>query len=273
VATVVILEHPVQRNLGFPYMIHTLAERWRASGHSVLVHHGADGAPPGDIAVLNVDLTVVPPEYLPLLERYPCVINGGVLDISKRSFSQDLLRPGSDWAGPVIVKTDANVGGRGERLFNEVAKRDGLAKKIPTGPVLEEYPVYATLHEVPPSVWATRGLVVEKFLPEQDERGYYSRHWIFLGDRERCARYRAAVPVIKSRDMLDRESVPVPEEMRRWREKLGFDFGKFDFVRHGERWVLLDVNRTPVLPMQAGPDYGAAMDQLAEGLNAFLPRR
>ena len=39
----------------------------------------------------------------------------------------------------------------------------------------------------------------------------------------------------------------ITDELRAWRERLRFDFGKFDYVYHGERFVLLDVNRTPVI--------------------------
>ena len=116
-----------------------------------------------------------------------------------------------------------------------------------------------------------RGLVVEKFLPEQDERGFYLRSWMFLGDKDRSHRLRSAAPVIKRTNVIDREEVPVPDEIRSWREKLHFDFGKFDYVIHRGRPILLDVNRTP----GANPEVGSTAGQqsiiaLAEGMNTFL---
>ena len=270
-ARIVILEHALQGRVALPYMVYSLAERWQRAGHSIVVHRGTSVPPAGDLAIVNIDLTVIPPAYRELYARYPRVVNGRVLDVSKRRFSADLLDRYSDWIGPVIVKTDANFGGKPEALLRDVARREGRTCDVADGPVLESYPVYRSLREVPPSVWTTPGLVVERFLAEQDGPGrFYSRHWIFFGDRDRSIRIRAAVPVIKSSDAIETEPVPVPEELRRMRTRLGFDFGKFDYVRHGERYVLIDANRTPSLPLQPGPDEFAGQDQLATGLEALL---
>jgi hypothetical protein len=271
-ATIVILEHLVQQGLEVPYMVYPLARRWRAAGHRVLVHYGAKNPPPGDIAVLNLDLTAIPAEYAGMLSCYPHVINGAVLDISKHTFSQDLVGQDSDWGGPVVVKTDANYGGRVDQLLRSRVCEVGAQCDIPTGPVLDTYPIFGSIREMPQKVWSTPGLVVEKFLPERDETGYYLRIWTFFGDRERSSRYRAAVPIIKSGNVLGRESVPVPEEIRAWRDTLRFDFGKFDYVRCDGRYVLLDVNRTPSAPSGLIRKWQmrASFDLLAEGLEGFV---
>lgn len=269
-ATIVILEHALQRGAGIPYMVHALAERWRGRGHKVLVHHGAGEPPPGDLAVNNVDLTKTPDAYRALFARYPRVVNGAVHDVSKSRFSRDLLARASDWGGPVIVKTEANFGGKPEQLLRSLAQRAGVPCDIPAGPVAEGYPVFPSLREVPAAAWETPGIVVEKFLPERDSRGYYLRVWLFFGDRETSGRWRAASAIIKGEHLIDREEVPVPEEIRAERRRLGFDFGKFDYVRDGERFVLLDVNRTPSFPPAIGARGAALPDLLAEGLDGFL---
>ncbi len=269
-ATIVILEHALQRGLELPYMVYGLAARWRARGHRVLVHHGTEDPPAGDLAIVNVDLSVIPAPYRALFARYPRVINGAVLDVSKTGFSLDLLDRHSDWIGPVIVKTDANYGGRPEQLLRSMAGSAEAARDIPAGPVAHEYPIYRSLREVPAQVWASPGLVVERFLPERDEAGFYVRVWVFLGDRDRSTRWRASGPVVKADNVLERVPVEVPDELRAWRERLHFDFGKFDYVRHGNRWVLLDVNRTPAYPVpDAGPD-DPVLQTLAPGLDAYL---
>ena len=240
-----ILEHLLQRSVKLPYLVYALAQRWRAWGHRVLVHHGAEGAPEGDLAIMNVDLTRLPDSYRALAARYPRLVNGAVHDVSKNRFSQDLLASDSDWPGPVIVKTERNYGGRPERLLRAVAARAGVSCDIPEGPLLEGYPVFDSLRAVPEAIWREPGLVVERFVPEADSRGFYLRVWIFLGARESSGRWRASAPIIKGEQLLEREDVPVPDELRRWREALGFDYGKFDYVRHDGRFVLLDANRTP----------------------------
>jgi hypothetical protein len=271
VAAIVILEHELQRFVQLPYMVYSLAERWRRAGHEVVVHHGVDAPPPADVAIVNIDLTVIPAAYRALLGRYPRVINGRVLDVSKSRFSADRLDRYSDWIGPVIVKTEANYGGKPEALLRAIGRREGIACDIAEGPLADGYPLYDSLRQVPDAVWRATGLVVERFVPEKDADGhYYSRHWVFLGDRDRSIRLRSRVPIIKSGDALGREEVPVPAELRQWRAKLGFDFGKFDYVRHGGRFVLLDVNRTPSLPAYADAEVAASQDYLAQGLESLL---
>lgn len=251
-------------------MVYGLAERWTAAGHRVLKHYGTGAPPAADLAIVNIDLTRIPEPYTALLAAFPRVVNARALDVSKRRFSRHLLDAYSDWIGPVIVKTDANFGGKPEWLLRETARQRGLACDVPEGPLAEGYPVYASLREVPDVVWRTPGLVVERFLPETDGPGYFLRTWFFFGDRERSSRWRAEVPIIKAADYVSREDAEVPPEIRAWRERLGLDFAKFDYVRHGGEYVLLDVNRTPGFP-----DYGrglaaAMLDHLATGLRSFL---
>ena len=132
------------------------------------------------------------------------------------------------------------------------------------------YPVFASMSQVPVEAWADPDLVVEKFLPEEDERGYALRHWIFLGDHERCTRVVGPHPVVKGSDAIERAPVAVPEELRAWRRRLRFDYGKFDFVLHEGRPVLFDVNRTPTIPERLSGPAQAGMQDLALGLDAFL---
>jgi len=281
-ATIVILEHRLHKFLNGSYTLYPLAERWRSGGHRVHIHYGCENPPPGDLAILHLDLSVVPAEYRPLVAMYPRVVNAAVLDIRKSTFSQNMVDRDSDWKGPVIVKTDANSLGGPERRLNRLARsgrtlrlftrREKVGEEIPTGPSLPSYEVFASPRDVPFEFWTTPGLVVEKFLPEQDERGFYLRVWTFLGDRERSSRCRATEPYIKSGNVIERESVPVPDEIRAWRERLGFDYGKFDYVLHQGRPVLLDVNRTPGPAPKLPGDQSARSGflSLAEGLNVFL---
>jgi hypothetical protein len=269
-ARILILEHALQRGQRMNYLVHRLARRWLDHGHLVRIHYGTRGVPDADIAIMNVDVTVIPDEYLALVPRFPKVINGAARDISKRRISRLLLNRDSDYAGAVIVKTNANCAGRVDNYLRKTAQERGLQCAIPPTPVLNRYPIYSSLAEVPDKVWRNSALVVEQFVPERDEHGFYSRHWLFLGDRERSVRYRAAVPIIKSHDMIDREATEVPEEIRLWRSELGLDFGKIDYVLHDGRYELLDANRSPTSPAQSGPDVDERENFLAQGIESFL---
>ena len=70
------------------YLIHLMIPRWEAMGFEVVVVTDKDKFVPADVALLHVDLTVIPDSCRRLAERYPVVLNGGVLDIRKRRFSR-----------------------------------------------------------------------------------------------------------------------------------------------------------------------------------------
>lgn len=270
-ATIIVLEHALQRSTGISYMSHLFARFWRDRGHRVFLQCGSSDPPSGDLAVMHVDLTVVPPAYAALARLYPRTINAAVTDISKRLFrGDDILSRHSDWRGQVIVKTNANFGGRVDQYIRDCQVQAGMEPDVPPGPVLADYPIYATLAEVPPAYWETQDFVVEKFTPESDERGNYMRVWVFLGDRERSMRYRSAARVVKSANFIDAEPVEVPAELREWRSRLGFDMGKFDYVIHQGRVVLLDINRSPGSPPAGMPGILDAYREMAAGVEHFL---
>jgi hypothetical protein len=178
--------------------------------------------------------------------------------------------PYDTWKGPVIVKTNANAGGIPERVHLEVARRKGLAAGPPARYVTERYQVLESIARVPADLRLDPELVIERFLPERDPRGYASRHWIFFGDVGWCARVVGPHPIVKGVDILERREVEVPEAIRAHRERLGFDFGKIDFVIHEGRPVLLDVNRTPTVPPNLTEPLSANLARLSRGIERWI---
>jgi hypothetical protein len=55
-------------------------------------------------------------------------------------------------------------------------------------------------------------------------------------------------PIIKTDSPMTFEPVPVPDDLRETRRLLRFDYGKWDFVIHEGRAVLIDANKTPGRP-------------------------
>jgi len=84
---------------------------WREQGMKVTVQRGPGPKIDADVAILHVDATYVPQEYIDYAKTYPVTINAGVSNISKRHVSRQLVRPGDGYKGPVIVKTNGNYGG------------------------------------------------------------------------------------------------------------------------------------------------------------------
>ncbi|HMM56834.1 MAG TPA: hypothetical protein PKD77_04475 [Rudaea sp.] len=271
-ARIVVITHAYDNFRGRKPLLGSLAKFWIDAGHSVEVVAGIGDWPDADVSILHVDLSVVPDTYREAAKRYPVVINGGAPDVRKTRVSRNLLKRGDEWDGPVVVKTDLNYSGIPERHAAECFRRDGGAPDLAPVPLVSTdrpYPILRSMAEVPDTIWNNPGLVVERFLPERDECGFWMRAWVFCGDRERCTRYRGAHPIIKTADIVAREPATVPDELRAERERLGFDYGKFDFVMREGRAILFDANRTPSAP-PASPTMDASNAQLAVGLDALL---
>jgi hypothetical protein len=262
--TLLIATHALDFFRGRPYLATQLFPYFAEAGYKVVVHAGSAHLPPADIAWLHVDRTVVPEDYLESLKRYPVVINQATSDIGKKGLSRQLVVSTDSYKGPVIVKTNSNSRGGPEAFHARLFGRAMAA--------LPNYSTFALISAVPDEVWQNPELVVERFLPEQDERGYYVRIWTFLGDREYCVRMLGASPIVKGHGALELTPVPVPDALRARRKELGFDYGKFDFVLpHGEGApVLLDVNRTPVILGHLTLALEKERRDLATGLRWFL---
>jgi len=260
----------------YTYVLHAIAETWRENGWQISVLQGPQGKIAADLAILHVDLTTIPHEYVEYLAQFPKVLNGSITDISKRKVSTNLVRRTDGYDGPVIVKTDRNCGGAELAIGTKGLRRRVLAmrRRLPwsTRGQLEtsKYKILSK-SEVPYLVWLNPGLVVERFLPEMREGFYCLRTWIFFGDRDTNSLSYSKEPVVKSSNVVRREVVPdVPEELRQVRRKMGFDFGKFDYSIVDGRVVLYDTNRTPTLGTIPRDQYLTRAQHLAEGLKAFL---
>jgi len=262
------------------YFMHAFGELWRREGHRVSVLAGPEKHVDADLAVLHVDLTVTPPEYVAWAAKFPRVINGRVTDISKRRISRSIVARTGGYAGPVVVKTDRNHGGQPEaKMASEGTLRQRWSKwardRLPWSrrswmPSME-YRVYESAAEVPRAVWGNRELVVERFQPEIKDGMYYLRVWIFFGDRETHSLCYGPEPIVKSANITGRGPAgDVPEELRQTRAELGFDFGKFDYAIVDGQVVLYDTNRTPAMPLVPAEQYKPRVVHLAEGIRTYL---
>jgi hypothetical protein len=259
------------------YVLSRYIKYWERDGHRVLVAKGPENLPDADMAILHVDLTVIPETYLEALKRYPVVVNGATGDIRKSTYSRLILGPEDDWNGPVIIKTDLNYGGWPEAQALSVSRQLGVPPDLAATPMSFlnpdlEYPIFQTRQQVPQPTWSIPGLVVERFVPEADPQGYAMRLWVFFGDQESCSRVVSTRPIVKAAGIVERRPVEVPDEIRAERARLGFDFGKFDFVIHDGKPILLDANRTPAAPPPSLEAQLAHLyERMASGLLAILP--
>ena len=265
------------------YIVDHLAGFWREDGHEVLYLFGTKDAPRADVLFVHVDLSVVPDEYLRLANEYPAALNHRVRDIRKSVTSPNLVRPGDDWNGPVIVKSDLNFGGMSERVLAQTPLqrrsrvwrgvtgiRERLLRPVPSRNP-EAYALFAHISEVPRRWLGIDGVVVERFVPERENGLYHLRMYQFLGDRWTCTRIASEQPVIRAGWSISVEQIEPHPEVFAWREKLEIDYGKLDYVVHDGQAVLLDVNKTTGASRHMDDEALRRMRRhFAEGLYAYV---
>lgn len=269
------------------FLLNRLADRWAEKGNEIRFRRLSDPPEATDLAILHADRTRLSSDLItPHLTNSP-VINGRALDISKRHISRQLCHPGDGYAGPVIIKTDCNSWGMPERIrANGEPSQQGwtdrllfrlqvqlverivpwrILRKVPHG----HYPVLDRPDQVPDWVWESEDLVVERFVPERQGNDFVTRYWVFFGDREVVYTKRSPDYLVKRGDAVSKEiGGEIPEELRLRRRELGFDFGKFDWVMHEGRPILLDVNRTPSF-RHVTAEFPEIVPELAAGLADF----
>jgi hypothetical protein len=219
------------------YAIHHLAEIWRSDGLDVVYLFGAGEFVAADVAIVQVDLSVVPEEYLELARRYPVAWNAELKDIRKSTLSTLRVTRESDHTGPVIAKSNLNYAGVPERVL------DGA---VDDGPfrASTEYRVYESISEVPDELLDSPDVIVEKFLPEVEHGRFHVRTLEFVGDRHTSLRATADHHVVSDATQLEVEPIEAPPELFELRRRPKLDYGKFDYVVHGSMVSVLDVNKT-----------------------------
>ena len=275
--TIAVLFHERAREADLGgYIVDHLAGFWREDGHEVVYLFGTKTATPADVILVHVDLSVVPDEYLRFAAQYPIALNDRVRDIRKSVTSRHVVHPGDGWDGPVIVKSDLNFGGNPERAVGQTRLQRGLTRlgeRLRSSPIAnrERYALFDHVDEMPPKLFATKGIVVERFLPELENGLYHLRMYQFLGDRWTCTRIASEQPVIRANVSVGVEQVEPPAEVLTWREELGIDYGKLDFVVHDGEVVLLDVNKTTGASRHMTDDALRRMRRhFAEGLYSYF---
>jgi hypothetical protein len=264
-----LLERKLFRRAASGYMIHAILENLRGRGHSWTIAQGPSTGAGGDAAVLHIDATRVDPAYVDYGLSFPFCLNVGASDISKPRVTMARVVPQDGWDGPVIVKSTLNCGGLPESRLNRRARRARRPVPFPQAKVLKDYPVFEHPSDVPPDLFDDPNLLVERFLPEVEPDGFALRYWLFCGDYDFCGRFVSRERIVKGAGVFRSEPCPVPEDLRRRRKELGFDYGKFDFAVHDGKTYLMDANKTPgKVPEDAGEV--ASMPHMADALERMM---
>ncbi|MFL6238634.1 MAG: hypothetical protein ACJ735_03940 [Actinomycetes bacterium] len=251
------------------YAIAWYANTWRAAGLDVVHVFGVDTHVPADVAIVHVDLSVVPDRYLDFARRYPVVLNGRLSDIRKSAYSDLRLSSRSEYAGHVIVKTNRNHGGRPERRLARLrALRQGPSRWQRRRTVQwtrnrAPYHVYEHLDQVPRRYFADPRFIVERLVSEQQEGMFWTRYLNVLGDRLDSYRICADNPIVTG--VLGLHAIESDPRLVAYARTIGLEYGKIDYVVHDGTTHVLDINKTTgagVRPLQevflAGRHHRAA---------------
>jgi hypothetical protein len=166
-----------------------------------------------------------------------------------------------------MVKCNHNSGG-----YSETQLHLRYPAMYPQTSYLPNYKILDSTDAVSDQIWNHPEMVVERFLPERREGLFCLRTWVFLGDRETNTISYSEDPIVKPYNSIRNEEIAeVPEELRKIRRHLQFQFGKFDYALVDGKVVLYDANRTPTLGPLSGPrHHPPRIHHLAEGLLSFL---
>ena len=289
----ILFHESLNRNHISKFRIWHCAQVWKEQGIDVRILHGPKLID-ADLIIPQIPLSEIPDEYHGLFDKVDSVVNRNVINVRKSHFSENLISLEDDYDGPVIVKTDANYGGISERraiwslpLHAQIMTRlsnllrtlrkiaiSGSFRKLAYSNTLnpKRYPIYPSKSELPKGVFNNRDLVVEKFLPEKVGPFYYLRCYVFFGNQALTVRLKSEAPIVKASAETRLEYTPVDDSIVAARETLGFDYGKFDYVMHDGKAVLLDINATPTFGRAYPRNQKARIaGQLAKGVSAWFP--
>lgn len=268
---IVLLFHESDREMQPFYSVSRMVPVWEADGHEVVRLFGTADFVEADLVFVHVDLSDVPEAYLAFAARYPAAVNGRIRSIRKRIFSPHLVRPGDDWEGLVIVKSDRNYGGWPESLRG-LPRLDGHGTEAPFRSPLDY--VVCPRSEVPDRIFQSADFVVQRFLPEVEDGLFQVRTYTFLGDWGACERLASDRPVVKAESKVSSGPAPVDQRVEALRKDLGMDYGKIDYLYHQGELVVLDLNKTigsRGAGRAANPFQAGARAARARGLYALFP--
>lgn len=261
------------------YMIEGMLGLWRNAGWDICIRPLGRIERKPDLIIAHIDRTFVDAGLLTREREAAPVVNGAVTDISKRTISAALVTRDDGYEGAVMVKSNLNFHGAAERRARPLPVRvaDALWRKtktfLPADWTRENlhyrYPIYDRKAELPAWIWNDPAYVVERFLPERDGEFYVTRTWVFLGDRNHVRLNRSLSPIVKSENTVSHEPLDaIPPELQALRRKLGFDYGKFDYVERDGQAILLDANKTPTMTGRT-PRHMELLRRFADGISGF----
>ena len=199
------------------------------------------------------------------------VINETITDISKRHIQTvcraaglNVVRAGADGDPDevLIVKTDRNYGGIGERDYLTDENRRRLNIHLPAGQVMDaDGYIVAPRKRVPADTFANRDLVVERFIANRSDTIYrvylLGRNYVISvhtnphpikksADNRHQADYLMTAGAAGHRSSGGEKAAAIAEQVDGFCAAAGLTYGTLDIVEDDRgRFYIVDVNDTP----------------------------
>jgi hypothetical protein len=186
----IISHHQHELDHSRSYLLYDMRRCWEARGILVEEVCGVEKHVDADLAIVHIDLTTIPEEYLAFARAYPKSVNANCPDLRKTLYSSVQLHKSDVYSGPVIVKSVLNTGGYWEKWVDRHGGVSGTTKELMTSPSSlpieskRDYKIYPSLQEVPSDILESKSVLIEKFLPEFHKDMYCLREWYFFGSSE-----------------------------------------------------------------------------------------
>ncbi len=281
---VAVLHHETHYHRKTPYLIDFLIDIWRASGIEVIEVFGTSDFIPADVAILHIDVSVVPDMYIHFASQYPVVLNNLVKDICKATISLHLVSVDSPYQGPVIVKSNLNSAGYPERLIEHLESKPSptLLQRLgrwitprPTRPPVfqsnQDYQIFDRLSDVPRSFFDNSDVVVEKFFPQMEDGLYCVQNYVVLGKNGYGTFLAGEQPIVNVGTCKRFEINEPASEIIQYCTHHQIEYGKIDYVMSDGKAIVLDVNKTVGAGNFSRPaELFKCYEHLASGIYAYF---
>jgi hypothetical protein len=260
--------------LNSTYILRLIVDQVVRQGVSVRILDRLDPASEATAAFVHIDLTTVPAPFTWVNGFYARCLNGRSISIARDIYSMARLLPGDDFLGPVIVKTLLNHRGLPEFIHAAAERRLGGEFKALQDIVCPKYRIFASIQDIPDSVWSNSGLIVERFVPGTLDLPIVKHRHDFMLDLELNTRAEFNDLLCAQDSLIRLDFIDgVPQEVHDVRRQLKLDFGSIDFFVVDGRVTVIDVNKTTTFTPQwlkAHRELRTYFDALATRLRSFV---
>lgn len=239
------------------YCIHRVLRHLRQQGFVCRVLDRFDADDTGRVAMLHADLTQIPDWCRDIHKYYEVCINGRATTISRLLFSRVTLEPDTEYEGPVITKSIYNSRGLPELRYREATHlpsriKGWIGRRFRSNYNARQCPpyrVFASPSKVPKRIWEDPTRIVEEFIPGTLQTPITTFRYQFFFDEFCNERMTCDSLIARDETFIENAFLDdVADELLTARREFNVDFGAIDYLMRDGKPVIIDINKTLVVP-------------------------